>query len=345
MTRISILGAAGYTGGEVLRLLCRHPAVELAQITSDRFAGKRADFPHPNLRGTNSLRFVPHDALQPCDLLICCLRHGQLTARWPKVRGLAQRLIDLSADFRLDPAAIDLDESMPPRPPGAPSFVYALPEWTAEQLANTRYAAVPGCMAHAALLAIIPLVKAGLVRMDMVVDAKTGSSGGGREADRSSHHAERASALRCYRPVGHRHTDELESAVERIAGMRPIIHFSATAVPSVRGVLATVHCFPIRPFEEMEPRRLLATAYRNKPFVRLIRPNTSIWPFPAPGPLLGTNECQLAVAVDTRRRRIVINAALDNLVKGAAGTAVHAMNLMLGQPETAGLELQGLHPI
>lgn len=345
MTRVSILGAAGYTGGEVLRLLCRHPAVELAQITSDRFAGKRADFPHPNLRGTNSLRFVSHDALQPCDLLICCLRHGQLTARWPKVSGLAERMIDLSADFRLGPNENNLGESVSPRPPGAPSFVYALPEWTAEQLANARFGAVPGCMAHAALLAILPLVKARLVRTDVVVDAKTGSSGGGRAPDQMSHHAERASALHCYRPVGHRHTGELEGAIEHITGVRPVIHFSASAVPNVRGVLATVHCFPIRPFEEMEPLRLLATAYCNKPFVRLIRPNSSASPFPAPGPLLGTNECHLAVDVDARRRRIVINAALDNLVKGAAGTAVHAMNLMLGQPETAGLELQGLHPI
>lgn len=342
MTRVSILGAAGYTGGEVLRLLCRHPAVELAQITSDRFASKRADFPHPNLRGANSLRFVPHDALEPCDLLISCLPHGQLAARWSKVSGLAERMIDLSADFRLDPVGNDLDER---RPPGAPSFVYALPEWTAEQLANARFAAVPGCMAHAALLAILPLVKARLVRSDVVVDAKTGSSGGGREPDRMSHHPERASALHCYRPVGHRHTGELEGAIEHITGVRPVIHFSATAVPSVRGVLATVHCFPTRPFEQMEPLRLLATAYRNQPFVRLIRPGTSVSPFPAPGPLLGTNECQLAVDVDSRRRRIVINAALDNLVKGAAGTAVHAMNLMLGQPETAGLDLQGLHPI
>jgi N-acetyl-gamma-glutamyl-phosphate/LysW-gamma-L-alpha-aminoadipyl-6-phosphate reductase len=200
-------------------------------------------------------------------------------------------------------------------------------------------------MAHAALLAIIPLVSAGLVRMDMVVDAKTGSSGGGRTPDRMSHHPERASALHCYRPVGHRHTGELESAIEQIAGKRPVIHFSATAVPSVRGVLATVHCFPTRPFEEMEPLRVLAVAYRDKPFVRIIRPNTSVSPFPAPGPLLGTNECQLSLDVDSRRRRIVINAALDNLMKGAAGTAVHAMNLMLGQSETAGLELQGLHPI
>lgn len=344
MTRVSILGAAGYTGGEVLRLLCRHPEVELAQITSDRYAGKRADFPHPNLQGASSLRFVPHDALEPCDLLICCLPPGELIARWPKVNRLAERLIDLSPDFRLDPSA-DQPGTMPLRPAGAPSFVYALPEWTAQQLANARFAAVPGCMAHAALLAIVPLVTAGLVRMDIVVDAKTGSSGGGRSPDRMSHHPQRASALRCYRPTGHRHTGEIESAVGHIAGERPIVHFSATAVPSVRGILATVHCFPIRPFEELEPLRLLASAYRDKPFVRLIRPNSSASPFPEPGPLLGTNDCQLAVDVDARRRRIVINAALDNLVKGAAGTAVHAMNLMLGRPETAGLDLQGLHPI
>jgi N-acetyl-gamma-glutamyl-phosphate/LysW-gamma-L-alpha-aminoadipyl-6-phosphate reductase len=344
MTRVSILGGAGYAGGEVLRLLARHPAVEVAQVTSDQFAGKRADFPHPNLRGASSLRFAPHDALKPCSLLVSCLPPGELITRWPRVSALAERVIDLSADFRLDPAESDPHDRARPRPPG-PSFVYALPEWTADQLPRARYVAVPGCMAHAALLAIVPLVRAGLVRMDMVIDAKTGSSGGGAAPDRMSHHAERASALRCYRPVGHRHTGEVESAIERIAGARPIIHFSATAVPSVRGILATVHCFPSRPFEEMEPVRLLATAYRDKPFVRLLRPNNSASPFPEPGPLLGTNYCNLAVDVDARRGRIVVNAALDNLVKGAAGTAVHAMNLMLGRPETEGLDFQGLHPI
>jgi N-acetyl-gamma-glutamyl-phosphate/LysW-gamma-L-alpha-aminoadipyl-6-phosphate reductase len=345
VTRVAILGAAGYAGGEVLRLLSRHPAVEVAQVTSNQFAGKRADFPHPNLRGASALRFVSHDALEPCDLLMCCLPRGELIARWPKVSALAQRVIDLSADFRLDPADHDLQSGARPRPPDAPPFVYALPEWSAEKLPGARFVAVPGCMAHAALLAIVPLVRAGLLRSDIVVDAKTGSSGGGAAQDRLSHHAERASALRCYRAVGHRHTAEIESAVEHIAGVRPTIHFSATAVPSVRGILATAHCFPSRPFEEMEPLRVLATAYRDKPFVRLLRPNAGASPFPEPGPLQGTNYCDIAVDVDSQRSRIVVNAALDNLMKGAAGTAVHAMNLMLGRPETEGLDFQGLHPI
>ncbi|HSP78490.1 MAG TPA: N-acetyl-gamma-glutamyl-phosphate reductase [Myxococcaceae bacterium] len=345
MTRVAVLGAAGYTGGEVLRFLLAHPAVEVVQVTSSRFAGKRVDHPHPHLRGLSTLRFVPHDALEACDLLVSCMPQGQLLERWSQVRALGCRVIDLSADFRLEPAEHERWYRKNSRPPDAPPFVYGLPEWTAEQLQEARFVAVPGCMAHAALLAILPLVRAELIRPDIIVDAKTGSSGGGVTPDRSSHHPERASALRCYRAVGHRHTGELENVVERLTGTRPTVHFSATAVPSVRGILATVHCFASRPLEEAEPLRALAMAYREKPFVRLVRPSTSASPFPEPGPLLGTNYCDLAVDVDSERGRIVVNVAIDNLVKGAAGTAVHALNLMLGRPETEGLGFRGLHPI
>lgn len=345
MTRVAVLGASGYTGGEVLRLLLAHPAVEVIQATSDQFAGKRLDYPHPSLRGMSSLRFVRHEALEPCELLVSCLPQGGLIQRWARVQELAERVIDLSADFRLEPAEHERWYKKHPRPPQVPSFVYALPEWTAEQLPEARFVAVPGCMAHASLLGLLPLVRAGLVKPDVIIDAKTGSSGGGATPDRSSHHPERASALRCYRAVGHRHTGEIENVVERLTRTRPTVHFSATAIPSVRGILATVHCFAARPVEEAEPLRAIASAYREKPFVRLIRPNTSASPFPEPGPLQGTNHCDLSVDVDPDRSRIVVNVAIDNLVKGAAGTAVHAMNLMLGRPETEGLGFRGLHPI
>lgn len=345
MTRVAVLGASGYTGGEVLRLLLAHPAVEVVQATSDRYAGKRLDYPHAPLRGLGALRFTPHDALEPCDVLLSCLPQGALLQRWSRVREIAGRVIDLSADFRLEPEAHARWYGKHARPEGVPAFVYALPEWTAEQLRDARHVAVPGCMAHAALLGIIPLVRAGLVRPDLIVDAKTGSSGGGATPERGSHHPERASALRCYKAVGHRHTGEIESVVERLTGVRPVVHFSATAVPLVRGVLATVHGFAARPLEEAEALRALATAYREKPFVRLVRSNTSASPFAEPGPLLGTNHCDMAVEVDTERGRVVVNVALDNLVKGAAGTAVHALNLMLGRPETEGLGFRGLHPL
>jgi N-acetyl-gamma-glutamyl-phosphate/LysW-gamma-L-alpha-aminoadipyl-6-phosphate reductase len=169
MTRVAVLGASGYTGGEVLRLLLAHPAVEVVQATSDQFAGKRLDFPHPSLRGLGSLRFVPHDALEPCDILVSCMPQGGLIQRWARVRELASRVIDLSADFRLDPAAHERWYKKHPRPAEAPPFVYGLAEWTAEQLPEARFVAVPGCMAHAALLAILPLVRAGLVKPDLIV--------------------------------------------------------------------------------------------------------------------------------------------------------------------------------
>lgn len=345
MTRVAVLGASGYTGGEVLRLLLAHPGVEVTQATSDQYAGKRLDFPHPHLRGLGDLRFAPHEALAPCDVLVSCLPQGGLLQRWARVTELAGRVIDLSADFRLEPAEHERWYRKHPRPPSAPEFVYGLPEWTAERLPDARFVAVPGCMAHAALLAVLPLVRAGLVKPDLIVDAKTGSSGGGATPDRASHHPERASALRCYKAVGHRHTGEIEGVTQRLTGQRPTVHFSATAVPGVRGVLATVHAFAARPIDEAEPLRALASTYRGKSFVHVLRPNASASPFPEPGPLAGTNHCDLSVDVDAERGRIVVNAALDNLVKGAAGTAVHVLNLMLGRPETEGLGFRGLHPL
>lgn len=346
MTRVAVLGAGGYAGGEVLRLLLAHPSVELVQATSEQHAGKRLDFPHPHLRGQSTLRFAPHDALEPCDVLFACMPSGELIRRWPQVSARAGRIIDLSADFRLEPAEHARWYPRAPRSVEFPPFVYGLPEWTRDKLQGARFVAVPGCMAHASLLALLPLVRAGLVRPEVVIDAKTGSSGGGATPDRSSHHPERASALRCYRPVGHRHTGEIESVTEQLAGMRPVVHFSATAVPSVRGVLATVHAFAARPLTDAaEPLRALASTYREHPFVHILRANASASPFPEPAPLAGTNHCELAVDVDAERGRIVVNAALDNLVKGAAGTAVHALNLMLGRPETEGLGFRGLHPL
>ncbi|MBJ6761634.1 N-acetyl-gamma-glutamyl-phosphate reductase [Myxococcaceae bacterium JPH2] len=343
--RVAVLGAAGYTGGEVLRLLLAHPAVEVVQATSGQFAGKRLDFPHPHLRGMSTLRYSPHDAVEPCDVLVSCLPSGELLQRWERVAPLAERVVDLSADFRLDAEGHARWYPQNPRPPGLPTFVYGLPEWMGESLAGARFVCIPGCMAHAGLLALIPLVRAGVVKPEVVVDAKTGSSGGGSSPGRSSHHPERANALRCFRPVGHRHTGELEDIVSRVTGVRPTVHFSATAVPSVRGILATVHAFASRPVDEAEVARVLAMAYRDKPFVRLLRPNSAASPFPEPGPLAGTNHCDLAVSVDAERGRIVVNAAIDNLVKGASGTAVHALNLMLGRPETEGLGFRGLHPL
>ncbi|MBZ4400284.1 N-acetyl-gamma-glutamyl-phosphate reductase [Myxococcus sp. AS-1-15] len=347
MTRVAVLGAGGYAGGEVLRLLLAHPAVEVAQATSEQHAGKRLDFPHPHLRGASTLRFAPHDALEPCDVLVSCMPSGELIRRWSQVSPLAARIIDLSADFRLGPVEHARWYPRAPRPTELPEFVYGLPEWAGARLKDARLVAVPGCMAHAALLGLLPLVRAGLVRPEMVVvDAKTGSSGGGATPDRSSHHPERASALRCYRPTGHRHTGEIEAATERFTGTRATVHFSATAVPSVRGILATVHAFAARPLEDAnEPLRALASTYREHPFVNVLRANASASPFPEPGPLSGTNHCDLSVDVDAERGRIVVNAALDNLVKGAAGTAVHALNLMLGRPETEGLGFRGLHPL
>jgi N-acetyl-gamma-glutamyl-phosphate/LysW-gamma-L-alpha-aminoadipyl-6-phosphate reductase len=342
--RVSVVGASGYVGGELLRLLLLHPGVAVAQATSGRLAGRYLHQAHPNLRGISQLQFVHPDKLEPCDVLFLALPHGQAAASVGRYAGLAERIVDCSADFRLgDPADYRRwygEEH--PAPEWLGRFVYGLPEINREQLRGARYASGVGCNATASNLALLPLVRAGLIDVTrpVLVEVKVGSSEGGAQSSESSHHPERAGAVRSFAPVGHRHTAEVRQAT----GLRDV-HLSITAVELVRGALATAQAFAAGPLSEKELWQAYRAFARAQPFVRIVKERQGTYRYPEPKILAGSNYADIGFALDDESGRIVSICAIDNLMKGAAGSAVQCMNLMCGLDEMAGLGFPGLHPI
>ena len=353
MTKATIVGASGYAGGELLRLLLAHPQVEVSQITSETYAGQYAYFVHPNLRGHTDLRFSRLADLQDCDLLFLALPHGHAGTQIATLASRAERIVDLSADFRLrDPDAyIEWYGHEHPAPDWLSRFVYGMPELYREQLAGVRYASGVGCNASVTILALWPLYRRGLVR-ETVVEVKVGSSEGGNKESPASHHSERAGVVRSYAPQGHRHIaeilQELDLDSSTSSGQRPAkprVHFSVTSVGMVRGALATCHCLLDEDLPERDVWKLYREDYEAEPFVRLVRARRGIHRYPEPKILTASNYCDVGFEADPGNKRLIVLAAIDNLMKGAAGSAVQSMNLMYGWPERLGLEFPGLHPI
>ncbi len=341
--RVAVVGGSGYVGGELVRLLVRHPSVEVTQVTSERYAGRPITDRHQNLRNVSRLDFRSVDTLEAADLLFLCLPHGRAMETIERYAGLAPKLIDLSADFRLrDASAYPVWYGRAhARPDLLSRFVYGIPELHREAIRHATWVSSAGCNATATILGLHPLFAAGLVdRNATVVEAKVGSSEGGAEFSEATHHPERSGCVRSYRPTGHRHAAEMIQ--ELGAGQ---IHFSATAVEMVRGVLATCHVFLNQPLDEREIWRVYRQAYGDEPFVRIVKARDGVHRYPEPKLLSGTNYCDIGFERDPHSNRLVVMSAIDNLMKGAAGQAVQAFNLMHGFPETAGLDFPGLHPI
>lgn len=341
MKRVSIVGGSGYTGGELIRLLLMHPHVEIGQVTSQRFAGKYVHGTHPNLRGATDLKFSAVEQLEPCDLLFLALPHGNSASQIESFSKLAPKVVDLSADFRLRCPEMYRNwyEEEHPNAEWLSRFVYGLPELYREQLQGANFVSGVGCNATAVNLALQPLASQGLIRQ-AVIEVKVGSSEGGNQFSLGSHHPERSGAVRSFAPVGHRHQAEVLQALGEFD-----LHFSATAIEMVRGVLCTAHVFLNQQLSDKEVWALYRQAYRDERFVRLVRERKGVHRFPEPKRLAGTNYCDVGFASDPRTGRLVVISALDNLMKGAAGSAVQSMNLIEGWPEDTALEFQGLHPL
>jgi N-acetyl-gamma-glutamyl-phosphate/LysW-gamma-L-alpha-aminoadipyl-6-phosphate reductase len=346
--RASIVGASGYVGGELLRLLLDHPHIEVVQVTSERNAGAYVHFTHPNLRGRTKLQFVSASDLEPCDALFLGLPHGGAMGRIDEFAGLAPRLVDLSADFRLRNAA-DYDRWYG-KPHASPAwlakFVYGLPELHRAELRSAAYVSGVGCNATATNLAIWPILQQKLLEPSrgVVCEVKVGSSEGGNKSSDATHHPERAGVMRSLAPTGHRHTAEILQAA-RLAGVETDVHLSATAVDNVRGVLATAHLFVKPGVTEKDLWKAYRQVYRDEPFVRLVKEKTGIYRYPEPKILAGSNYVDVGFEFDEQSGRVVAMCAIDNLMKGAAGTALQCLNLMAGWEETTGLTFPGLHPI
>lgn len=340
--KVAVVGGSGYVGGELLRLLLQHPKAEVVQVTSDSMAGKSVGRAHPNLRKVSTLTFVPHSELRPADATFVATPHGEAMDRMPDILSGGGFVVDLSADHRLREPSLyrEYYHRDHPHPELLGEAVPGLPEVYRDRLRTASLIAVPGCIATASILALRPLVALGASgSVPVVIDAKSGSSASGRDTGPAGLHAERSGVMRAYAPSGHRHTAEIEQET----GMK--VALSCHGVEAVRGVLATCHVFLNRPLEEKELWRAYRAAYENEPFVRVVHESGGLYREPEPKILSGTNFCDVGFATDPHAGRVVALAALDNLMKGAAGNAVQCFNLRLGVPETTGLEFLGLHPV
>ena len=341
--RVGIIGATGYGGGELVRLLSRHPNVEIAGLQARGRDGEGIAGSHPHLGGTG-LRFG--DALPDgLDAVFLAMPHGAAAAAVPDLldRGLA--IIDLGPDFRLRDAA-DYPRWYRfehPRPDLLDGAVYGLPELHRAELAGLRDASVrivgaPGCYATASILALAPLARAGLLG-DIVVDAKSGVSGAGREMKPDMQFSEVNESVKAYGVGGHRHVAEIEQEIGRAAGrtIEPI-DFLPHLIPMTRGILAAVHVRPSRAVTQAELDAHFQDAYAGEPFVQVVASP------PATKHVTGSNQYRVHVSHDPRSGRVLVLGVLDNLVKGAAGQAIQAFNIVFGLPETAGLEQLPLAP-
>lgn len=340
----AIVGASGYIGGELLRILLGHPRVEVAAATSDRFAGRRVDGRHPNLRGLTDLTFLPVERLESgYDVLFLATPHRETMRRMPDFLRRAECVIDLSADFRLrDPDVYAKYYGVPHAAPALiETFRRGLPELGRDELRTADRISVPGCMAAAAILALTPVADCGLADGMVTVDARTGSSGSGTTAAAAGEanlHAERSGALRVFAPTGHRHEAEIAQAT----GLA--VRLAATGVEAVRGVQVVCRFALTDGVDERAVRTAFRKRYAAEPFVRIVAQRRGVYRLPEPKILSGSNFCDVGFAVDEETGQATVIGALDNLVKGGAGNAVQCLNVRFGWPERTGLAFPGLHP-
>jgi len=343
---VSIAGASGYTGGELIRLLLFHPSVELKQVSSERFFGKPVSKVHPNLRKHCDLKFCSMADFEPCDVLFLCLPHGESMKQIGAFEDITDRIIDLSADFRLaDPELYrQWYGSEHLRPDLSDAFVYGIPELHREEMKQARRISSAGCNATATILGLYPLYKNDLLERDRtVVEVKVGSSEAGNKPGEGSHHPVRSGCVRSFKPAGHRHTAEM---LQELSFGKPLeIHFSATSIDMVRGVLATAHVFLRENVSEKEIWKVYRKTYGNEPFIRIVKERDGHYRYPEPKLLSGTNYCDIGFEKDEHSNRLVVISAIDNLMKGAAGQAVQAFNIMMKMDEKTRLEFPGLHPV
>ncbi|MEF8775457.1 MAG: N-acetyl-gamma-glutamyl-phosphate reductase [Haloarculaceae archaeon] len=337
----SVVGASGFTGGELLRLLDGHPEFDLVQATSRSKVNKTVGNAHPNLRHRD-LRFSHPEGLESVDVLFAATPHGVSMGRIDAFRDVADTVVDLSADFRLDSeAAYDEWYDGHDAPEYLAESVYALPELTRDDLPGADLIAAGGCNATATILGLLPLVEIGVLTGDerVVVDVKVGSSEGGAGGGEASSHPERSGVVRPYAPTGHRH----EAEIEAFLGLD--VSFTVHAVDMIRGASATCHVYPGEPVSSGDLWGAYRGRYESEPFVELVAGGSGVYRYPEPKAVAGTNRAEVGFELDPGTERLVVFSAIDNMMKGSAGQAVHAANVALGFEETAGLGFRGLHPV
>jgi len=345
--KVAVIGASGYTGGELLRILATHPMVEVAVATSREYKGKPITHVHPHLRGFYpNMRFteVSIDKMLETDLAFLSLPAGVSKNYVPQLLESGVKVIDLGPDYRLkNPEDYERWYGWShPHPDLLSKAIYGMPELHREEIRGAELVASPGCNSTAAILALIPAVESNLIDLEHVaVDVKVGSSEAGRKPTPGTHHPERANVMRPYEASGHRHVAEIEQELSAIARRMVRVAFVPHAVGAIRGALATAHTWLI----DGDEKRILKayiSRYGKEPFVRIIRgPPVG---YPDPKYVVGSNFADVGFAVERRIGRAAFMAAIDNLMKGAAGQAVQCFNLLMGFEESEGLRFPPLKP-
>ena len=335
MINVAILGASGYTGLELMKILLRHPEVTITATTSRQEGRSPVASVHPSLVGRIDLPLEdlsPEEVGQRADCVFSCLPHCASAEILPQVLATGATVIDLSADYRLNDAASYLQwyghEHPDQQRLGA--TVYGLPELFRSTIRGVKLVANPGCYATSAILPLAPLIKSGWFHSDdIIVDSKSGVSGAGRSAKLMTHFPECNESMSAYNVGRHRHTPEMEQVVGRFTGVTPQLIFTPQLAPMDRGILSTIYIRPNRPVTEAEVLTLLRDAYRGEPFVRIVDH------LPATKDTVGTNCCDITARVV--RGRVLLISCLDNLLKGASGAAVQNFNCLHGFAETTAL--------
>ncbi|MEX0766470.1 MAG: N-acetyl-gamma-glutamyl-phosphate reductase [bacterium] len=344
MIKVSIIGASGYGGGELARLLLGHPEVELVHLTAESKAGEAMADLYPNLRGFTSSITEAADAAQiakDSDMVFLALPTGKAMQLAPAIVPHA-RLIDLGADFRFkDPQVYEQWYKSPHASPELlADAAYGLTEFKRGEVRRAQIVGNPGCYPTAALLATLPLLQSGKVRTNgVIVDAKSGVSGAGRGLSMGTHFSEVNENVKPYNVAGHRHTPEIEQEMSALLGRDMPVTFTPHLVPMTRGILVTAYLSVAGSVTTEEATSILREAYAGEPFVRVLADV-----LPQTKATSGSNFCDVAVRVDAHSGTLIAMAALDNLVKGASGQAVQNMNVMMGLPEDLGLWTPGLYP-
>ena len=345
--RVGIVGASGYGGVQLVRLLLEHPKVELTYLGGDSSAGKpySSIYPHLGHRTLPDISPVDPEVIgEQCDAVFLGLPNGIACDIAPKLLAKGCKVLDLSADYRFrDLATYEAwysksrsDQEV------AATAVYGLPELYKDAIANASLVGCPGCYPTASLLALLPLLKQGLIFPETtIIDAKSGTSGGGRQAKTNLLLAEADASFGAYGVANHRHTPEIEQTCSALAGHEVRIQFTPHLVPMPRGILSTVYATLRDPGLVRDDLRTIYNAfYRNSPWVRILPSGT----FPQTKWAVGTNACYLGVEVDQRTDRVIVVSAIDNLLKGQSGQALQCLNIMMGWDETLGLPDMGFYP-
>lgn len=341
--KIAIVGATGYTGSELVRILVNHPDVEIAMITSESRAGEKFSDVHPFFRGICEQTLHPAADIDQIDidLAFLALPHGVSMDYVQQWANKPFKMVDLSGDFRLD--SPETYEAWYPKkhvyPEGFSHAAYGLPELFADEVSNASLVANPGCFPTGAILALTPLLRENYIEPEsIIVDAKTGVTGAGVKPSAVTHFSNVNDNFKAYGLKKHRHTIEIEKTIFKGVERPVTVQFTPHLLPIDRGILSTIYAKPALGFDPQSIYTVWQEAYAQKPFIRLCEKA------PAVKEVRGTNYCDLFATYDERTNNIIIITAIDNLVKGAAGAAVQNMNLMLKLPEDTGLKSVPLHP-